>query len=125
MIYFECPMPPSGNSRNEMSIKRAKGGKSRIHVRNCDKTTVFYSHMRGIFLQGGFETIRSHCAVKMHITPPDKRRRDIDNILKTLFDGMTKGGFIADDHLIKKIYAEIDTKNTSKGGIIRVKITKI
>lgn len=45
--------------------------------------------------------------VKMKIVPPDRRRRDIDNICKTLFDALTLAGLWTDDKLIKHLTVEV------------------
>ena len=46
-------------------------------------------------------------SVKMKIVPPDRRRRDIDNICKTLFDALTLAGLWTDDKLIKHLTVEV------------------
>lgn len=39
--------------------------------------------------------------------PPDKRKRDIDNVLKCLFDVLQHGGAIEDDALIRELYVKV------------------
>ncbi|WP_096978498.1 RusA family crossover junction endodeoxyribonuclease [Escherichia coli] len=36
-------------------------------------------------------------SITVYIAPPDNRRRDIDNVGKALFDGITYSGFWSDD----------------------------
>lgn len=40
-------------------------------------------------------------AVKVKIVPPDRRRRDSGNIIKVLYDALTRAGFWADDCLVR------------------------
>lgn len=42
----------------------------------------------------------SRLAVKIYAHPPDRRRRDLDNILKSLLDAMQHGGLYEDDSQI-------------------------
>lgn len=42
-------------------------------------------------------------AIKIFSCLPDRRKRDIDNILKPLFDSFTYTGLIADDSFIKQV----------------------
>ena len=39
-------------------------------------------------------------AIQIQIVPPDKRKRDIDNVLKALLDSLTKAGVWKDDSQI-------------------------
>ena len=53
--------------------------------------------MRGqAVIEGKFE-------LKIRVRRPDNRRRDLDNLLKALSDGLVKGGVITDDHLCESI----------------------
>jgi crossover junction endodeoxyribonuclease RusA len=45
-----------------------------------------------------------HMAIKMY--PPDARRRDVDNILKSLLDALQGAGVYKDDTLIDKLTIE-------------------
>jgi crossover junction endodeoxyribonuclease RusA len=47
-------------------------------------------------IEGKFE-------LKIRVRRPDNRRRDLDNLLKALSDGLVKGGVINDDHLCESI----------------------
>jgi len=58
--------------------------------------------------------------VTMTIVPPDGRRRDIDNICKTLFDALTLGGLWTDDKLIKHLTVEVADKE--KPGHIKMEV---
>lgn len=45
----------------------------------------------------------SRIAIRIDIFPPDKRRRDVDNLLKVVFDVLTKAGAWVDDSLVDEI----------------------
>jgi crossover junction endodeoxyribonuclease RusA len=44
--------------------------------------------------------ITSACRVEIQVEPPDRRKRDIDNILKALLDALQHGGAIDDDYQV-------------------------
>ncbi len=62
--------------------------------------------------------------VEVHITflLPNKRRRDLDNIMKTLGDCLTYAGIIQDDNLIYK--QTLEKFHTKEEGVI-IKIKKL
>lgn len=41
--------------------------------------------------------------VTIHATPPDKRRRDVDNLLKVPLDALQHGGLYRDDYQIQEL----------------------
>jgi crossover junction endodeoxyribonuclease RusA len=45
--------------------------------------------------------------MKIYIYPPDKRKRDIDGILKATLDSLQKAAVYDDDCQIKKLYCEM------------------
>lgn len=52
--------------------------------------------------------------------PPDRRRRDLDNILKSLLDSITHAGVIEDDSLIDDLH--IVRRELRKNGAIEIQI---
>jgi crossover junction endodeoxyribonuclease RusA len=62
----------------------------------------------------GLRQVRNHHAkpvsVNIFATPPDKRRRDIDNIAKGVLDFLVDFGVLADDSLIKVLHIEWSKK---------------
>ena len=52
----------------------------------------------------------------LKVRPPDKRKRDLDNVIKVVCDSLQKLGVIEDDSLIDRIDA--NRWNTKKGGSI-------
>ena len=51
----------------------------------------------------GFKCFTEPVQVTIIASPPDKRKRDLDNLGKIIFDSLTKAGVYTDDHLVHKI----------------------
>ena len=62
----------------------------------------------------------SRVSVSVRAFPPDKRRRDIDNILKPLGDALTRAGLWGDDEQIDDL--RIVRAEITKGGRVEVEI---
>ncbi|ELY4058984.1 RusA family crossover junction endodeoxyribonuclease [Cronobacter sakazakii] len=54
---------------------------------------------------------------------PDKRRRDIDNILKAVCDSLEKGGFMQNDSQIDEL--KVIRGEVIPGGRLGIKVTEI
>ena len=44
-----------------------------------------------------------HVAMTVLLSPPDRRRRDVDNYAKSLLDSLVKGGVLEDDSLVRDL----------------------
>ena len=62
-------------------------------------------------------------AVRIKAYPPDKRKRDIDNIQKPLLDAMEKAGVYRNDCQIKLLITQM--LEPVQGGRVVIKIRKI
>jgi len=60
-------------------------------------------------------------SITMH--PPDRQKRDIDNICKALLDALQHGGAYEDDSQIVKL--SIEKRQPIKGGLVTVKLWPI
>ena len=60
------------------------------------------------------------CEVKatVKVYPPDRKRRDLDNVFKCLFDSLTKAEVYADDRQVKHIDAKMC--EVVKGGRVEI-----
>jgi crossover junction endodeoxyribonuclease RusA len=98
---IQIPWPPSLNAyyrkfRNHMVIAEA-GRKYREAIKE---------------LIGPVTPRTQRLAVVMILCPPDRRRRDVDNFAKCVFDAFTKAGVWVDD-------SQIDFLCISRGGIVK------
>lgn len=114
MIEFTLPWPPSVNTywRNfdGRMIISARGREYREEV--GDQMT----------LQGTVAHFTGPLRVEIEAWRPDKRRRDLDNLLKATLDGLCHAGVYDDDSQIVdlRIYWAKDI-----GGMLKIKIEEI
>ena len=86
------------------------------------KATEFYSQCRKLILTAGrlstngIEVVGARVSIGLY--PPDRRARDIDNVLKAILDGLVKGGALTSDHLVTRL--EIEKRKPTKGGLVEV-----
>lgn len=57
-------------------------------------------------------------SVELVLYPPDRRKRDIDNYTKAVFDALSHAGFWVDDSLVKRLLIEV--REPVKGGEVRL-----
>lgn len=62
-------------------------------------------------------------SVKILLNPPDHRIRDIDNVLKALFDSLTHAGVYPDDSQIDEI--TIKRGETVKCGLVTIELSEL
>ena len=67
------------------------------------------------------QAIRGPVKVKVEYFPPDRRKRDLDNQFKCLFDALVKAGCIEDDAMIIELHAF--KREVYVGGLLYVEIT--
>jgi crossover junction endodeoxyribonuclease RusA len=114
MIKFTLPWPPSVNS-----YWRRNGGRYFI----SGQGTRFRMDTQHICLKyrGHFES-KDRLSVIIDAFPPDRRRRDLDNIQKGLFDSLQHSGVYVDDNQIDQI---LITRQTQLLGKVEVTISKM
>lgn len=97
-IEMFLPLPPTINSYYK---------KSRSHVRLSDKGRQFREEVSGSLLaQLGSSFVlpfEAPYSITIVFYPPDKRRRDIDNMVKPLLDAITHAGIWEDDCLVNHL----------------------
>lgn len=101
-LTLKLPYPPSVNRYwrrlgNRTVLSRA-ARQYRRHVADL------WFVQKYIYMQVGFDT--QPVAMSLVVKPPDKRRRDLDNVLKAIFDAIEHSNIIADDSQIKKLVIE-------------------
>jgi Holliday junction resolvase RusA-like endonuclease len=102
-IVLSIPYPPSINSYFA-TVKR--GGKMRRTVtqRGRDfREQVRWCCISQVTGRAGRLPIDFPVSVAIHLMPPDRRKRDNDNIQKPLLDALQKSGIVSDDHLVNPL----------------------
>lgn len=114
MIELELPWPPSVNH-----YYRHVGPRVLISREGRRYRTTVTAKLANVKFS------KFICPVELHIElyPPDARRRDIDNVLKCLFDTLTIAGVYDDDSQIHKIVA-IKREPMRPHGLAYVRVKK-
>jgi crossover junction endodeoxyribonuclease RusA len=74
-------------------------------------------------LDGDIKTMYGRLAVHVALFPPDRRKRDVDNILKPLLDACEHAGCFVDDNQIDELH--IIRQEVKKGGACTILILEI
>jgi crossover junction endodeoxyribonuclease RusA len=114
VLILELPWPPSINhywrhTKNGHYISNEGQEYRQLVLFRCLK-------YRDLF------TKADRFSIHIDAFPPDKRKRDLDNILKSLLDALQHGGLYPDDSQIDRLSIE---RNSALNGIVRVTLTKI
>jgi crossover junction endodeoxyribonuclease RusA len=113
-ISIELPYPPSVNHYWGQSGKHrfigAKGKEFR-------KTVIELIEREKI------RTLFGRLAVHVNLYPPDRRKRDVDNCMKSLLDALEHGGLYENDSQIDELH--IIRKEIIKGGMCIVTVLEI
>lgn len=112
MIKLELPWPPSVNhyymrTRRGMIIGK-RGIAYREEVKRIVRESPYADEM----------PMKGDVKLVAYAGPPDKRKRDIDNIFKCLLDSLTKAGVYEDDFQICDL--RIVRCEVFKGGTVSV-----
>lgn len=113
-FFFTAPYPPSVN-HYWLTRGRYKflSDKARAFATNVAKLLPAQTTFFGTSL----------VSLEIAVYPPDKRKRDIDNILKPILDALAKAGVYTDDSQVHKIL--IYKCEPCKNGKIEIKIKKL
>jgi len=93
---MRIPYPPSVNHY----YKLVPTGNGKWGMIVCKKGKEHQVKTWAICKQNGIRPTDKKLAVHFVVTRPDKRRRDLSNLLKCLEDSLTKGGMWHDDSQI-------------------------
>lgn len=104
-VQFIFPFPPSVNTMffqgknhgQKFLSKRAKEYKQALQA--------LYADVARVPMHGDLE-------VQLYLVPPDARRRDVDNYLKAVLDGLTELNIIEDDSQIGMLNVRMLNKIT-------------
>ena len=114
MIQLLLPFPPSVNhywgQRGNHRFLGKRGKEFRQQVAEA-------------CLESGIKTMHGRLAVHVALFPPDRRKRDVDNILKPLLDACEHAGCFVDDSQIDELH--IIRQDAKKGGACTILILEI
>ncbi|MBX3433287.1 MAG: RusA family crossover junction endodeoxyribonuclease [Pirellulales bacterium] len=97
MLEFELPYPPSVNHywrRVGARTLISRGGRA------------FREAVCATLAGRRFTPVTGPLEVAITVYPPDRRRRDVDNVQKALLDALQHGGAYADDSQIVRLTIE-------------------
>lgn len=121
-MTITLPFPPAtGNHTTRINHKtgrfytQPKVKQYRLAVR-CE---VIKTNCVGHTVVGWCKPLR----VTVTITPPDRRRRDSGNLIKVVYDALTRAGFWADDSLVRD--ERIVWADPTKPGFITLEVTPL
>jgi len=110
------PWPPSVNAYYR-SVNR---GRLAGRVLISERGRAYRAEVQAIVERRGMNPMQGRLTVHITANPPDRRRRDLDNLLKATLDSIVHGGVIQDDSLIDHL--TIVRGPTTEGGSISVNI---
>ena len=76
-----------------------------------------------LMVQKAPKGLTARLEVNVDAYPPDRRRRDIDNLLKPILDVLQDYGLFLDDEQVDVL--RIRRMSVEKGGYVRIHITEI
>jgi crossover junction endodeoxyribonuclease RusA len=97
-LLIELPWPPSVNH-----YYRRVGPRTLISREGRKYRQEICAIVRGLHLS----ELSGDLVMSIKAYPPDKRRRDVDNLLKSLLDSLQHAGVYHDDSQIKKLSVEM------------------
>ena len=108
-VEFDLPWPPSGNN-----YYRHVGPRVLISRAGRKYRTMAVSRL------GGLKKLSGSVSLSLECYPPDRRRRDLDNLLKCLQDSITAAGVLDDDSQIRRLQMEM--LEPIEGGLVHVRL---
>ena len=100
MIQVTLPYPPSVNG-----IWRHAGKKSYLTAKAKDWKLSAAWAVKAALLSGS-KPVMGPFNVHLEVGRPDKRKRDLDNLIKVVLDSVKDGGAIRDDSDAQSIHAQ-------------------
>ena len=98
MIDLELPFPPSVNH-----YYRRVGPRTLI----SREGRRYRERVAAVLAAAGVRPLDGRVELHIEVHPPDHRRRDLDNLQKSLWDALQHGGAYHDDAQVKKVVAEM------------------
>ena len=111
-VTFTLPFPPS---INDYYRRRVKGG---VYIDSTGQAFRKAVVERLSFIFKGGKPTTSDIEMQVEMYPKDRRRRDVDNILKPLLDAMEHAGVYKNDSQIKKLTIEKFEPRDKTGSVV-------
>lgn len=119
---YQLPWPPSVNRLyKRITGKRGKSGR-RSNVALSDEAAAYYQEIQWTIGKGQ-PALNGRLKVRIDVYPPDKTRRDLDNLAKVTLDSLTHAGIWKDDEQIDHL--TIVRKSVEKNGRVLVTVSPI
>lgn len=99
MIRLELPFPPSVNT---MFYTDWNSKSRHLSKRGREYRQTVYAETLGQL--GVFKPLQGRIRATVELIPPDKRKRDVDNYNKALFDSLKHANCFMDDDQIKELH---------------------
>ena len=124
-LELVLPYPPSVNHFKKVGcLTRTKSGKLYQARVNSPETTAYYYRVWHYIRSRGLKSFGSATiSVEVLVHPPDKRKRDLDGILKVLLDSLQRGGLFDDDAQVARLL--VTRCGTMEDGQIIVEVSEI
>jgi crossover junction endodeoxyribonuclease RusA len=125
-MILELPYPPSvGNYWGQRVVARA-GRKPLVHMYLTARAKAFREAVANFCVteEVGFFDERSRLKVEVSVHPPNKRKCDLDNLMKGLLDAMTHADIWTDDSQIDELHI-IRGEIVKPDGCVIVEITEL
>lgn len=113
-IQLSLPLPPSVNHYWGQSGKQRFIGK---------KGKEFRAQVMDAVNEAGIQPLEGRLAVHIALFPPDRRKRDVDNVLKSLLDACEHAGCYENDSQIDELH--ITRRDVMKDGACTIIIIQI
>ena len=115
VMQVVLPWPPTANTYWRHPTTGKLAGRHLISEKGRD----YREAVRSLVAESRLPCIAGPLCVVIEAFPPDKRRRDLDNLLKSLFDSLTHAGVWLDDSQVD----DLRIFRSSVGGMVKVTIT--
>jgi len=112
---IELPWPPSVNTY-------WRHNRGRTHIAKAGRE-YRQSVELAVLIAGGRRNMTGRLSLSMAATPPDKRKRDLDNICKGVLDSLAKSGVYEDDSQIDELI--VRRLKPSKPGRLVIEIVEL
>ncbi|MGE5500596.1 MAG: RusA family crossover junction endodeoxyribonuclease [Ignavibacteriales bacterium] len=115
-IRLELPYPPSANRLwRAVNGRQIKSGHYRLWL--LEAVTAIRATLPNKGLSGPYRLM-------IQATAPDRRRRDLDNIIKPVGDALTQAGVVTDDCHCRELNV-LWTSGIVKGGHVLAIVTEV